>query len=111
MHLAHQRASNIKISLQLVQKQLAEFSAHLTHLKMHREGRGGGCQVTSADRLDPQSRGRGGGGGGAYAASFGQRVAAVSRKCALARLLQLVVAGLLDDGFKSCLHATDGAEG
>lgn len=51
--------------------------------------------------------GGGGGGeeGGAYAASFGQRVAAVSRKCALARLLQLVVAGLLDDGFKSCLHA------
>lgn len=44
-------------------------------------------------------------GGGAYAASFGQRVAAVSRKCAFARLLQLVVAGLLDDGFKSRLHA------
>lgn len=42
---------------------------------------------------------------GAYAASFGQRVAAVSRKCAFARLLQLVVASILDDGFKSRLHA------
>lgn len=67
--------------------------------------------MTSAGRLGLQSRGRWGEeeeesrGGGAYAASFGQRVPAVSRKCALARLLQLVVAGLLDDGFKSCLHA------
>lgn len=40
----------------------------------------------------------------AYTASFGQGVATISGKCPLAGLFQLMVARILYDGLKPCLH-------
>lgn len=45
--------------------------------------------------------------GAAYTASLGQGVPTVSGERPLAGLLQLMVAGVLYDGFKSCLEIND----